>query len=188
MKKTWIIVLAVAAVALLWLWSSYNGLVTANQGVDTQWAQVEAQYQRRVDLIPNLVASVQGAMAQERAVFEGLAAARAAYAGAKTVDQKAAAAGQVETSLGRLIAVVENYPTLKSSDAVTTLMAQLEGTENRVSVERMRFNETVGAYNLQVKRFPGSLVASLFGFGPRQLFQADAGAQNAPKVNLQLAQ
>lgn len=184
MKKTWLIVLGIVVVLVLWLWSSYNGLVTTNQMVDTQWAQVETQYQRRFDLIPNLVASVQGIMAQERTIFDNLAKARAAYTSAKTVDEKAAAATQVESSLGRLIAIVENYPTLRSAEAVTTLMAQLEGSENRVSVERMRFNEAVQDYNLRVKRFPGALVAGMFGFDERALFEAAAGAENAPKVDL----
>ncbi|HEY4507664.1 MAG TPA: LemA family protein [Candidatus Paceibacterota bacterium] len=188
MKKPWVIVLAIVVVLVLWLWSAYNGLVTTNQMVDTQWAQVETQYQRRVDLIPNLVASVQGIMAQERTIFDNLAKARASYSGARTTDEKAAAATQVEGSLARLIAVMENYPNLRSSEAVTTLMAQLEGTENRVSVERMRFNEAVQSYNLRVKRFPGALVAAMFGYDERALFEAAEGSENAPAVNLQLAQ
>jgi LemA protein len=175
-------VLAFVAVIGIYLWSTYNGLVTLNENVDGQWAQVETQYQRRFDLIPNLVASVQGAMKQEQTVFGDLAKARQGYAGAATPDQKAAAAGQVESALGRLLVVMENYPQLKSIDTVNGLMAELAGTENRVAVERGRYNEAVRDYNVAVQVFPGSLVAKLFGFGPRTMFQAAEGAENAPKV------
>ena len=148
-----------------------------------QWQQVETQYQRRLDLIPNLVESVKGAMKQEQTVFNDLAQARAAYAGATTVNAKAAAATQVEGALGRLLAVVENYPTLKSSDAVQNLMTQLEGSENRVATERQRYNADVRAYETAIKTFPRSVVASMFGFGDMTYFQAQAGAENAPKVS-----
>jgi LemA protein len=149
-----------------------------------QWQQVETQYQRRLDLIPNLVASVQGIMKQEQTIFTALADARAQYAGAQTVNDKAVAAGQVETSLGRLIAVVENYPTLASAQNVQDLMTQLEGTENRVAVERQRFNTDVQAYEVAIKTFPRAIFASMFGFTDMQYFQADAGAQVAPKVSI----
>jgi LemA protein len=121
-------------------------------------------------------------MKQEQAVFTALADARAHYAGATTVNAKAVAAGEVESSLGRLLAVVENYPTLKSSDTVQNLMTQLEGTENRVSVERSRFNDDVRAYEVAIKTFPRSVVASMFGFGDMEYFQAQTGAENAPQV------
>lgn len=182
---TWLIALAgVVLLGALYIGGSYNGFVKSNEGVDAQWAQVESQYQRRFDLIPNLVSSVQGAMKQEQAVFTALAQARAAYSGAVGADQKAAAAGAVETSLGRLIAVMENYPQLKSVDAVQGLMAELAGTENRVAVERMRYNEMVRDYNVKVKSFPGSFVASMFGFHARTMFEAKSGAENAPEVEL----
>jgi len=184
MKKTLWIVLAVVIIIGLWFWSSYNKLVTANESVDGQWAQVETQYQRRFDLIPGLVSDVQGAMAQETKVFSDLADARANYSGATTVDEKAAAATQVEGSLGRLIAVMENYPTLKSIDTVTTMMAQLEGTENRVSVERTRFNEYVKNFNVMIKRLPTNLVAGMFGFSERSYFEAASGAEIAPTFDL----
>jgi LemA protein len=176
------IAIGVLVIALLWIATTYNTLVTKNQSVDTQWAQVETQYQRRIDLIPNLVSSVQGAMKQEKEVFTTLAEARSRYAGAATTGEKIAAANQVESSFGRLLAVMENYPQLRSIEAVNTLMVSLEGTENRVSVERNRFNEVVGEYQLATKRFPGGMLAALFGFGPRELFKAAEGAQNAPKV------
>lgn len=168
----------------MYIGTTYNSFVSGNEGVDGQWAQVESQYQRRVDLIPNLVASVQGAMKQETAVFTAIAEARTRYAGATTPDAKAAAATQVEGSLARLLVVMENYPQLKSIDTVQSLMAELAGTENRIAVERMRYNEMVRDYNVRVKSVPSSLVASLFGFSVRTMFEADAGAEKAPQVNL----
>lgn len=184
MNKTLLVILAVLIVVGLYGMSVYNGLVKSNEGVDAQWAQVESQYQRRFDLIPNLVSSVQGIMKQEQTVFGDLAAARANYAGAQTPDAKAAAAGQVESAFGRLLAVMENYPQLKSADAVQSLMAELSGTENRISVERMRYNESVRDYNVSVKTFPRSALAGLFGFHPRTMFEAAQGADVAPQVNL----
>lgn len=165
-----------------WLTSSYNSLAKANIAVDTQWAQVEAQYQRRFDLIPNLVATVQGMFTQEKDVFVAIANARKGYAGAKTVDEKAAAAGQVESALGRLLVITENYPQLNSSLAVQNLSTQLEGTENRVSAERGRFNEEVGAFNARIVTFPTSIAASVFGFKERAFFKADVAAVVAPTV------
>jgi LemA protein len=182
MSKTWIAILAVTAVLVLWVLGSYNGLVTAETAVETQWAQVETQYQRRFDLVPNLVEATKGVMAQERAVFTAIADARSAYAGNPSPEN----AAQMESALSRLLAIVENYPQLKSSETVSTLMAQLEGTENRVSTERNRYNEAVQAYNLKVRRFPGSVAAAVFGFDEKQPFAALAGAENAPKVDLQL--
>jgi LemA protein len=175
---------AIVVLIVLWCFSSYNSLVSLNEQINGQWAQVENQYQRRLDLIPNLVSSVQGIMTQEKTIFEDLAAARSRYAGATTVNDKAAAASQVESSLGRLLAIVESYPQLKSSEAVQTLMAQLEGTENRVSTERGRYNDVVRVYDTQIKTFPAALVAGIFGFGPRNYFEAASGAEVAPKVNL----
>jgi len=184
MKKTLLIVLAVVALVFVYGLSVYNGLVSVNESADGQWAQVESQYQRRFDLIPNLVSSVQGAMKQEQSIFTALADARSKYAGAVTINDKAKAASEVEGSLGRLLAIMENYPQLKSIETVQTLMSQLEGAENRISVERMRFNDTIKAYNLKVKTFPSSIVASIFGFGERNYFEAAAGTEVAPKVSL----
>lgn len=182
---TWpIITIVVIVLVLLYVGGKYNSFVRQNEGADAQWAQVESQYQRRMDLIPNLVASVQGAMKQETAVFTALAEARTRYAGATTPDQKAAAASGVESAFARLLVVMENYPQLKSVDTVQSLMAELAGSENRVAVERMRYNETVRDYNIGVKTFPGSFVASLFGFAPRTMFEAQEGAEIAPKVTL----
>lgn len=182
MKKTWIIVIAIVAVLALWVLGSYNGLVTAETAVETQWSQVETQYQRRFDLIPNLVEATKGVMAQEQSVFTAIAEARTAYAGSPSAEN----ATKVEGALARLLAIVENYPQLRSSETVATLMAQLEGTENRVSVERMRYNEAVQTYNLKVRRFPGSVAAAIFGFDEKVPFEAADGAENAPKVDLSL--
>jgi len=176
--------LAVVVILGGYAWTTYNSFVSLNTGVDGQWAQVETVYQRRFDLIPNLVASVKGIMKQEQTIFNNLAEARTKYSGAVTVDQKAAAASQVEGALGRLLAVVENYPTLASSGNVRDLMTQLEGAENRISTERQRYNDAVSAMNIKVQRFPSNVVANLFGFNTREFFQATAGAEVAPKVNL----
>jgi len=160
----------------------YNGLVTKSQAVDAQWSQVETQYQRRYDLIPNLVNSVKGMMQQEQTVFLAIADARTKYGAAQTVNEKAVAAGEVETALGRLLAVMENYPDLKSSQNVTQLMDELAGTENRISVERRRFNDLTREYNTQIKTFPTNMLAGMFGFSEKQYFQSVTGSDTPPKV------
>lgn len=185
MKKTLIIILAVVVIIALYVGSTYNSLVVRNEAITGQWAQVENQYQRRFDLIPNLVSSVKGVMTQEKEIFTALADARTRYSGAVTTNAKAAAATQVEGALGRLLAVVENYPTLKSADTVQNLMIQLEGTENRISVERKSYNDTVLGYNQSIKMFPRSILAAIFGFGSRTYFEVTAEAKVNPKVDLQ---
>ncbi len=174
--------IVVLVLLVIWTMTTYNSLVTKAQAVDTQWAQVETQYQRRLDLIPNLVGAVKGAMGQETEVFTALAEARTRYAGAGNTADKVAAANQVESAFARLLVVMENYPQLRSVETVQALMAENAGTENRVSVERGRYNEAVGVYQIATKRFPGGLVASIFGFGSREMFEAAEGAENAPKV------
>ncbi|MEK7203256.1 MAG: LemA family protein [Patescibacteria group bacterium] len=183
MKKALIIIFVVVAIAAIYSWSIYNKMITLNEEVNNQWAQIETQFQRRFDLIPNLVASVKGAMQQEQKVFGDLAEARTHYANAKTVDAKAEAAGGVESAFARLLVIMENYPQLKSIETVQTLMAQLEGTENRVSVERKRYNDLARDFNVMIKRLPANLFASWFGFGERQYIQSVAGAEQAPVVN-----
>jgi LemA protein len=187
--KTQTLLLGIAGIALvlgMWLMGTYNGLVQKSQQVDGQWAQVETQYQRRFDLIPNLVEATKGTLKQEQTVFDNIAKARQGYAGAQTVDEKAAAAGQLESALSRLLVIVENYPELKSNETVLALMDELAGTENRVSVERMRFNESTKAYNTQLKTFPTVLIAGMFGFDEKNYFQASDQAQTAPAVDLNL--
>jgi len=181
-KLTWII-LGIVAVVALYSWSLYNGLVKADENITGQWAQVQTQYQRRFDLIPNLVNSVKGIMNQEKEIFTALAEARTRYAGATNVNDKVQAANDVETSLSRLLVIVENYPQLRSSETVLTLMAQLEGTENRISVERNRFNDLVRIYNTKIKTFPAKIFASLFGFNEKPYFESQSGAEKVPGVN-----
>lgn len=168
-----------------WVVGFYNGVIGLNEKVEGQWAQVENQFQRRFELIPNLVNSVKGAMAQEEEIFLAIAEARTKYTGAETVNEKAEAATQVESALGRLLAIFENYPELKSVDTVQTLMTQLEGTENRLSVERMRFNEYVKEYNVKIKVMPNNILAGFFGFTPKNFFEAAEGAEVAPVVDLE---
>lgn len=167
------------------LMGSYNSLVGQNQDVDTAWAQVQSQYQRRFDLIPNLVNSVKGAMKQEQAVFDAIAQARTQYAGAaQGSNAQVQAANQYEGAIGRLLLVMENYPQLKSIDTVNSLMDELAGTENRVQIARDRYNTAVRVYDTHIRSFPASIVAGMFGFQSRDYFQADAGASSSPTVNL----
>jgi len=185
MNKTIGVLLIIVALMVLvggYFWSFYNGLVSMDQAVKSQWAQVENQFQRRLDLIPNLVSSVQGAMNQEKTIFSDLADARSRYAGAQTTDEKAAAAGKVETAFGRLLAIMENYPQLKSIDTVQNLMVELAGTENRVATERGRYNEIVQTYNTKITQLPGNFIAPMFGFSAKTYFEATSGAEVAPKV------
>lgn len=183
-KKPIYWILGIALLLGMYVVSTYNGLVGLNESVDNQWAQVESQYQRRFDLIPNLVESVKGVMKQEKDVFTAIADARTRYSGAKTIDEKAGAATEVESALSRLLVVMENYPQLRSVETVTNLMSQLEGTENRISVERMRFNEFVRNFNVTIKRVPTNIVAGFLGYSPKTYFESAPEAKNAPKVDL----
>jgi LemA protein len=185
MSKIWIFIVGLVVVLALYVGGTYNSLVTSNETVDAQWAKVETQYQRRFDLIPNLVNSVRGVLTQEQTIFTEIAEARTRYSGATSPDAQAAAASEVEGALGRLLVIVENYPVLASSNTVRDLMSQLEGSENRISVERSRFNDEVRNYNLDVKRFPRRIVASIFGFGERAYFESAEGTEVAPTVNLE---
>lgn len=185
MKKTLLIVGVIVVILALYSWTSYNGLVTIRETATAQWQQVETQYQNRFDLIPGLVAATKGVLTQEQKVFNDIAQARTKYSGAQTVNDKATAATQVESALSRLLVIVENYPVLKSSETVRDLMTQIEGTQNRVTVERMRFNEYVKTYQVAIKRFPRSIVASLFGFEDLNYFEAQSGAEVSPTVDLQ---
>lgn len=188
MKKGLIAVIALVVVLVgigAILAGYYNSFVTKSQGVDNQWAQVETQYQRRFDLIPNLVSATRGTMKQEREVFGAIAEARTRYSGAQTPGEQVEAANQMESALGRLLVVMENYPQLLSNNTVQQLMAQLEGTENRISVERRRYNDIVRVYNTSVKRVPGALFAGIFGFDEKPYFESQAGAEQTPQVDLE---
>ncbi|MFZ2152613.1 MAG: LemA family protein [Microgenomates group bacterium] len=184
MNKTLISIVAILVFLGLVLAGVYNNLISLNQKVDLAWAQVDTQYQRRFDLIPNLVSSVQGEMKQEQKIFSDIATARTQYSGAASVNDKATAATALEGTLGRLLVIMENYPVLKSNENVTRLMDELAGTENRISVERSRFNNQVTTYNMVVIRFPGNLLARLFGFSSRAFFQSASGADVAPRVEI----
>lgn len=182
-NKTWIVILAVIVILVGWGVGQYNSFVRGNIAITGQWAQVENQYQRRFDLIPNLVNTVKGVAGQEQKVFGDIAQARTQYSGAITPDQKAAAATQVEGALGRLLVIAEAYPTLQSSQAFRDLRTSLEGTENRISVERMKYNDLVKAFNTSVTVFPSSLFASLFGFSQHAYFEVPTSNQAVPAVN-----
>jgi len=185
-KKNFLGLGAVVVVLGMWLMGSYNSLVGLGQSVDSQWAQVETQYQRRFDLIPNLVESTKGVLTQEQEVFFNIAQARQGYAGAGNANEKVEAATQMESALSRLLVIVENYPELKSNETVQDLMVELAGSENRVSVERKRYNDTVKGYNVKVKTFPTMLVANIFGYSEKPYFEAVEAAESAPAVNLDL--
>jgi len=168
-----------------WWITTYNRLVQARTAVDTQWAQVEAQYQRRVDLVPALVAAASGALAQERQIFGAIAAARAAYLGAPAGSpERVRAASALEAPMGRLIAIVEASPDLRSRAPVAALMDELAGTENRIAVERRRYNDRVRVYNTLVQQIPSALVASVGGLRPRSYFEAAGPAAVPPTVRL----
>ena len=186
-----IIVLALIAIIALWGVKSYNQIVTAEENVETAWSQVENQYQRRSDLIPNLVNTVKGYAAHEQTTLEQVIAARAQATAIKldaaqmTADQIQAfndAQGQLSMALGRLMAVSEAYPDLKANQNFLELQAQLEGTENRITVARNTFNEQAKAYNVLIRRFPKNIIAQMFGFEKKPYFEAEEGAEKAPTV------
>ena len=191
MKKSTIILIAVIAIAAIWGVSAYNGLVKMDESVSTAWSNVENQYQRRADLIPNLVNTVKGYAAHEKETFEAVVSARS-KATQMTVDadnltpeklqEYQKAQGEIGAALGRLLAITENYPELKANENFKELQAQLEGTENRISVERRNFNEVARSYNTSIRTFPKSLLASMFGFDKRPYFEAEEGANKAPEV------
>jgi len=176
----------------LWMMGVYNSLVSHDESVISAWSQVENQYQRRADLIPNLVSTVKGFAAQEQEVLQGVTEARARVSQVTVTkdvleDPESfamfrAAQDEFSSAISRLLVVAENYPELRSNENFLTLQDQLEGTENRISIERRRFNEFVQSYNTSIRRFPGSVVAGLFGFIERAYFSSDEGADQVPDV------
>lgn len=178
---------AIAVVLGMTVVGAYNTLAQQNVVVDEAQAKIESQLQRRYDLIPNLVASTRGFLSQEQAVFGDIAEARTRYTNAPAGSpEKIDAANQTESALARLMVIVENYPQLTSNATVQSLMDELSGTENRVSIARDRYNEAVSGYNKQVKTFPTNLLASLFNMGPREFFEAEKNAGTAPAVDLEV--
>ena len=162
---------------------SYNTFVGQEEAIKTQWAQVENQLQRRNDLIPNLVETTKGIAQQEKDVFGQIAESRAKMSGATTPEQRIAAANEQSSALARLLVVVENYPQLRSSESFNRLMDELSGTENRISVERMRYNERVQEFNTLRRRFPSNITAGIFGFKEHPVFNAPPEAERVPRVN-----
>ena len=189
--KIWIVVLGVLAIIALWGVNAYNELVEDQENVESAWSQVENQYQRRADLVPNLVATVKGYAKHEEQTLQSVVEARAKVSSiqinpASLTDEQLAAfqsaQGELSQALGRLLAVAESYPDLKANENFRDLQAQLEGTENRIAVARQMFNESARAYNTRVRRFPSSIIASCFGFEKKPYFEAEPGAAQAPKV------
>ena len=183
MRKAGFAVVLLAVVALGTSGCSYNTFVSQEEAIKTQWAQVENQLQRRNDLIPNLVESVKGVAQQEKEVFGRIADSRARLAGAQTPEERIQAANEQSAALARLLVVVENYPQLRSNEQFARLMDSLEGTENRLAVERMRYNERIQEYNTQRRRFPSNITAGIFGFKEYPLFNAPPEAEVVPRVN-----
>ena len=163
--------------------SIYNTIITKHETVTAKWAQVENQLQRRSDLIPNLVNSVKGYAAHEKTVFEDVTKARSQWSNATNMDDKVKAAGQMDAALSRLLLVVENYPQLKADQTFLQLMDELSGTENRIAVERMRYNDAVKDFNITVRRFPANIVSGMFGYKPAsEYFKAEEKAKTVPEV------
>lgn len=191
MKKSTIGLIVVIGAIAIWLISSYNGMVKMDEEVSAAWSNVENQYQRRADLIPNLVNVVKGYASHEKETFEAVVSARS-KATQVTVDPEnltpeklqeyQKAQGELGATLGRLLAITESYPELKANENFKELQAQLEGTENRISVERRNFNEIARKYNSSIRSFPRSIIAGMFGFETRPYFEAEEGANKAPEV------
>ncbi|MBR6540354.1 MAG: LemA family protein [Bacteroidales bacterium] len=191
MKKSTIIILVIVAAVAIWAISAYNSLVKMEEGVESAWAQVENVYQRRADLIPNLVATVKGYAAHESETLEGVIAARSKATqitvdpqdlSAEALKKYQAAQGELGAALGKLLAITENYPDLKANQNFLELQSQLEGTENRITVERQKFNNVAKEYNTGIRKFPKNILAGMFGFERKAYFEANEGADKAPVV------
>lgn len=172
----------VAALLVMWAAGTYNSLVGLDETTNREWAQIEVQYQRRMDLVPNLVATVKGAAQFEQSTLESVTAARSAWAGATNREGKMAAANQFNSALSRLLVTVEAYPNIKSTEAFVRLNDELAGTENRVQFARQKYNEAVRDYNAKIRYIPGNLVAAMAGFAAKTPFEAKEGAEAAPAV------
>lgn len=185
MKPVWMVIgslILLVIITVATVGGSYNNLVTLNENIDGQWSQVENNLQRRADLIPNLVETVKGFATQEKEIFESVAEARSKLIGASGVRELGEANTELSSALGRLLAISESYPTLKSDANFRQLQDELAGTENRIARARQEYNNSVQMYNTKVKRFPANIIASMFGFSPREYFQADEKSKNVPEV------
>ena len=177
------VVVLIAVLIVMGFAGVYNGIVSKHETITAKWAQVENQLQRRNDLIPNLVNTVKGYASHEKTVLEDITNARSQWAKASSVEEKVKAAGAIDRALGRLLLVTENYPNLKADQTFLRLMDELSGTENRISVERMRYNEAVRDYNVTVRMFPGNIVAGMFGYKvATEYFKAEEKARTVPEV------
>lgn len=191
MKKSVIIIIAVVAAVVLWCITSYNGLVSKEENVDSQWANVESSYQRRSDLIPNLVETVKGYASHEKETLQGVIEARSKATStqinagdltSENIQQFQAAQDQLSNALSKLMVVVERYPDLKANENFLQLQSQLEGTENRINVERNKYNEVAKSFNANIRKFPKNIIANMFGFEKKAYFEAQEGAKTAPQV------
>lgn len=174
----------IAIIMILWFVGTYNSLINADQNVNKAWGDVQTQYQRRIDLIPNLVNSVKGYMQYERGLLENITALRTQWMSATTTEEKVQTANQLESALKTIFAVREAYPEIKADSTVTALMDELAGTENRISVARMNYNEAIMNYNNLVKFIPSNIVAGFMGYKEKAMFSAVSGAETAPVVNI----
>ena len=187
----WIIPVGIIVVLVMWAIGGYNGMVKMDEQVQNKWANVETQYQRRADLIPNLVSTVKGYAKHEQETLDKVVSARAKATQitvdptnltAESLKKYQEAQGELGSALGKLLAITENYPDLKANENFLQLQAQLEGTENRITVERKTFNEVAQTYNSAIRQFPGNILAGMFGFERKPYFEAESGAEKAPKV------
>jgi len=185
-EKNWVIILgiigAIILIVLLWYISTYNSLVKQNEAVNGQWAQVETQYQRRVDLIPNLVNTVSGYANFEKSTLTQITELRSQWQNAQTVNDKVNTANQIESTLSKLLVITENYPDLKANQNFIALQDELANTENKIAVERGRYNNEVRDFNARIKTFASNIIAGSLGYSDRQYFQSQTGADSAPKV------
>jgi LemA protein len=183
MKNFFIVIGVLLVLMVVAFAGTYNGIIVKKETITAKWAQIENQLQRRNDLIPNLVNTVKGYAVHEKTVFENITLARSQWANAKTLEEKVHAAGALDTAISRLLLVVENYPNLKADQTFLKLMDELAGTENRIAVERMRYNETVRDYNVAVRIFPGNFIAGMFGLKPAtEYFKAEEKTKVVPEV------
>lgn len=188
-KKIWIatgIAALIILIMIFTIWGSYNSLVRLSQNAEKSWADVQAQYQRRIDLVPNLVSVVEGYATFEKETLTEITALRSQWQSARTVDQQVQTANQFESALSKLLLIAENYPELKASQNFISLQDSLAETENMIAVSRTRFNAAVRDYNSAVRVFPSNIVAGWFGFAEKEYFQAQKGAEEAPEVEISI--